>query len=141
MSKENGKPGVPGKDTLEDSTEEAAESVIKEDEPPVLPGLIKGLQSVFDKIHKDNRDRDSTQERAIEDLTTSLNQAFEKVHVEAREREKLLEEKIAAIEKEQSYRIQRIKLFSLPGMVIASFADLSLLCGARYGKVYDQHVE
>ncbi|MCU7808480.1 MAG: hypothetical protein KZQ73_11525, partial [Candidatus Thiodiazotropha sp. (ex Semelilucina semeliformis)] len=44
----------------------------------------------------------------------------------AQEREKLLQEKLETIEREQTYRIQRIKLFSLPGTVIAIAALIYL---------------
>ena len=92
----------------------------------LLPGLMQGLQSVFDKIHKDNKDRDQAQEKIIEEFSSHLNDAFDKVHAEAKEREKLLADKLAAIEKEQSFKIQRIKLFSVPGTLIATAAMVYL---------------
>ena len=53
----------------------------------LLPGLMHGLQSVFDKIHKDNRERGLSQEKIIEEFTASLTHAFEPAHAEAKERE------------------------------------------------------
>jgi uncharacterized protein YoxC len=85
----------------------------------ILPGLMQGLQSVFDKIHKDNQIRDDHHEKIIEEFSDRLTTAFQQTHAEAEEREKLLQERLEAIEKEQSYKIQRIKIFSLPGTVIA----------------------
>jgi uncharacterized protein YoxC len=85
----------------------------------ILPGLMQGLQSVFDKIHKDNQIRDDHHEKIIEEFSDRLTTAFQQTHEEAEEREKLLQERLEAIEKEQSYKIQRIKIFSLPGTVIA----------------------
>jgi uncharacterized protein YoxC len=102
------------------------ESTAAKPENSMLPGLMKGLQSVFDKIHKDNRDRDHAQEKIIEEFTQSLNKAFDQVHTEAQERQQLLEEKLETIEKEQSYRIQRIKILSFPGTIIATIALLYL---------------
>jgi septal ring factor EnvC (AmiA/AmiB activator) len=92
----------------------------------VLPGLMQSLQSVFDKIHKDNQVRDDNQEKLIEEFTQRLSHAFEQTHTEAREREQLLQEKLDAIEREQRYKIQRIKLFSLPGTLIAVAALIYL---------------
>lgn len=92
----------------------------------ILPGLMKGLQSVFDKIHTDNQVRSDHQEKVIEEFSAKLNHAFQQTHNEAQEREKLLQEKLEAIEREQAYRIQRIKLFSLPGTVIAIAALIYL---------------
>jgi methyl-accepting chemotaxis protein len=92
----------------------------------VLSGLMKSLQSVFDKIHSDNQVRDDHHDKVIEDFSQRLNKAFLQTHSAAEEREKLLEEKLEAIEREQSYRIQRIKLFSLPGTVIAVAALIYL---------------
>jgi methyl-accepting chemotaxis protein len=88
-------------------------------ESRVLPGLMQSLQSVFDKIHKDNQVRDDHQDKVIEEFSERLSQAFEQTHRAAKEREKLLQEKLRAMEREQTYRIQRIKLFSLPGTIIA----------------------
>jgi uncharacterized protein YoxC len=95
-------------------------------ESRVLPGLLQGLQSVFDKIHKDSQARDDHQEKIIEDFSERLTQAFEQSHSEAEVKEKLLLERLETIEKEQSYRIQRIKLFSLPGTLIAIAALIYL---------------
>ncbi|MEJ2622785.1 MAG: hypothetical protein P8163_21880, partial [Candidatus Thiodiazotropha sp.] len=88
-------------------------------ESRVLPGLMQGLQSVFDKIHKDNQIREDHHEKIIEEFSDRLTTAFQQTHAEAEEREKLLQERLEAIEKEQSYKIQRIKIFSLPGTIIA----------------------
>jgi methyl-accepting chemotaxis protein len=95
-------------------------------ESRVLPGLMKSLQSVFDKIHSDNQVRDDNQEKFIEEFGHRLSRAFEQAHDEAKQREKLLQEKLQAIEREQSYKIQRIKLFSLPGTLIAVAALIYL---------------
>ncbi|MEW8497172.1 MAG: hypothetical protein AB2699_01600, partial [Candidatus Thiodiazotropha taylori] len=92
----------------------------------VLPGLMQGLQSVFDKIHKDNQIREDHHEKIIEEFSDRLTTAFQQTHEEAEEREKLLQERLEAIEKEQTYKIQRIKLFSLPGTVIAVAALIYL---------------
>jgi len=94
----------------------------EENDNPVLSGLMQGLQSVFDKIHKDNSQRDHSQEKIIEEFSERLNHAFDQVHTEAKEREQLLSDKLKAIETEQRYRIQRIKIFSVPGTLIALVA-------------------
>lgn len=95
-------------------------------ESRVLPGLMQSLQSVFDKIHNDNQLRDDNQEKFVEEFSQRLSHAFEQTHKEAKEREKLLQDKLDAIEREQSYKIQRIKLFSLPGTLIAVAALIYL---------------
>lgn len=95
-------------------------------ESPVLPGLMKSLQSVFDKIHKDSVVREDHQEKIIGEFSERLTQAFRNTHKEAKERERLLQEKLEAIEREQTYKIQRIKLFSLPGTLIAIVALIYL---------------
>ena len=87
---------------------------------------MQNLQSVFDKIHTDNQFRDDHQDKVIEDFSQRLSKAFEQTHQASREREKLLQDRLAAMEKEQSYRIQRIKLFSLPGTIIAVAALIYL---------------
>ncbi|MES9969649.1 MAG: hypothetical protein ABW092_06410 [Candidatus Thiodiazotropha sp.] len=116
------------------SAKSAAKTVAKkttEEKKPsqesrVLPGLMQGLQSVFDKIHKDSREREDHQEKIIEEFSDRLTQAFEQSHTETEEKERLLLDRLEAIEKEQSYRIQRIKLFSLPGTLIAVAALIYL---------------
>jgi len=95
-------------------------------ESPVLPGLMQSLQSVFDKIHKDSVVREDHQEKIIGEFSEHLTQAFQNTHKEAKERERLLQEKLEAIEREQTYKIQRIKLFSLPGTLIAITALIYL---------------
>ena len=69
----------------------------------MLPGLLQGLQSVFDKIHQDNQLREEHQEKIIEAFSDRQTLAFEQSHQEAMEREKLLQEKLEAIEREQSW--------------------------------------
>jgi tape measure domain-containing protein len=105
---------------------QAAEKAKQNNESRILPGLMQGLQSVFDKIHKDSREREDHQEKIIEEFSDRLTQAFEQSHSDTEEKEKLLLERLEAIEKEQSYRIQRIKLFSLPGTLIAVAALIYL---------------
>ena len=114
------------KDKTDNNPAENTEIETGDSASKLLPGLMHGLQAVFDKIHKDNRERGLSQEKIIEEFTTSLNHAFEQAHAEAKEREKLLDEKLETIEKEQSYKIQRIKLFSLPGALIAAAALIYL---------------
>lgn len=116
----------PAKRTRTTAVSKAATPVKEGGENRVLPGLLQGLQSVFDKIHKDSRDREDHQEKIIEEFSDRLTHAFEQSHTETEEREKLLLERLEAIEKEQSYRIQRIKLFSLPGTLIAVAALIYL---------------
>ncbi|MCG7958354.1 MAG: hypothetical protein JAY69_04730, partial [Candidatus Thiodiazotropha taylori] len=53
----------------------------------VLPGLMQGLQSVFDKIHKDNQIREDHHEKIIEEFSDRLTTAFQQTHEEAEERE------------------------------------------------------
>jgi uncharacterized protein YoxC/uncharacterized coiled-coil protein SlyX len=110
---------VSAKTTAPTTQTKPVESKKEAHENRVLSGLLQGLQSVFDKIHKDSRQREDHQEKIIEEFSERLTQAFEQSHSETEEKEKLLLERLEAIEREQSYRIQRIKLFSLPGTLIA----------------------
>jgi uncharacterized protein YoxC/uncharacterized coiled-coil protein SlyX len=114
------------KKTVKKKAAPAAKKAQSSQENRVLPGLMQSLQSVFDKIHTDNQVRDDHQEKIIEEFSDRLTYAFEQTHNEAKEREKLLQEKLEAIEREQSYKIQRIKLFSLPGTLIAVAALIYL---------------
>ncbi len=116
----------PARSTPKAAAAQSAEPTRQNGENRVLPGLLQGLQSVFDKIHKDNRDREDHQEKIIEEFSERLTHAFNQTHSEAQEKEKLLQERLDAIEKEQRYKIQRIKLFSLPGTLIAVAALIYL---------------
>jgi uncharacterized protein YoxC len=114
------------KSVTRNTTAQKSQAEKSSPENKVLPGLMQGLQSVFDKIHKDNKVRDDHHEKIIEEFSNRLTHAFKQTHQEAEEREKLLQERLEAIEREQSYKIQRIKLFSLPGTVIAVAALIYL---------------
>lgn len=81
-----------------------------------LPGL---LASIFERMRKDNQDSGKAQERIMEEFSTRLNEAFVQVHAEAREREKLLEEKLELLEREEAYRLRRVKFLSFPAIAIA----------------------
>ena len=116
------KKATASKKSTKKTTTRSAKSANNASENRVLPGLLEGLQSVFDKIHKDNQVREDHQDRIIEEFSDRLTLAFEQSHQEALEREKLLQEKLETIEREQTYRIQRIKFFSLPGTIIAVVA-------------------
>lgn len=45
--------------------DQTVESTKPSNESRVLPGLLQGLQSVFDKIHKDSRKREDHQEKSL----------------------------------------------------------------------------
>lgn len=81
-----------------------------------LPGL---LASVFDRMRRETRDSSKVQEKIIEEFTTRLNDAFEQVHKESQERERLLEEQLRAMEQQQRFRIQRIRLLTIPVTIVA----------------------
>ncbi|KRT54970.1 hypothetical protein [endosymbiont of Ridgeia piscesae] len=106
------------KKTKESTTAEAeGVSDSRESESRLLPGL---LHSIFDRMHKENRDSGKAQEKIIHEFTARLTDAFNEVHAESKERERLLEEKLKAIEQEQEYKIRRIKFLSVPGTIIAT---------------------
>lgn len=81
-----------------------------------LPGL---LASVFDRMRRETRDSSKVQEKIIEEFTARLNDAFEQVHKESQERERLLEEQLRAMEQQQRFRIQRIRLLTIPVTIVA----------------------
>ncbi|MCU7859353.1 MAG: hypothetical protein KZQ86_05860, partial [Candidatus Thiodiazotropha sp. (ex Lucinoma kastoroae)] len=126
VSKKSTQKRQPTQTTAQTSPKTATKSTKQSSDGRIIPGLLQGLQSVFDKIHKDNRVREDHQEKIIEEFSDRLTQAFKQTHSEAEEKERLLQERLDAIEKEQSYRIQRIKLFSLPGTLIAIVALIYL---------------
>jgi uncharacterized protein YoxC len=81
-----------------------------------LPGM---LASVFDRMRKDNIDSGKAQEKIIEEFSSRVNHAFDQAHQDSKEREQILEERIRAMEQEQGYKLQRVRILSIPATVIA----------------------
>lgn len=92
------------------------DTTTQEPEGRRLPGL---LASIFDRMRKDNQASGKAQERIMEEFSERLHEAFAHVHAEAREREKLLEEKLELLEREEAYRLRRVKLLSFPAIALA----------------------
>jgi uncharacterized protein YoxC len=82
-------------------------------------GIPRLLASIFERMRKESRDSGKKQERIIEEFTVTLNDAFEQVHAEARERERLLEEKLQLLEKEEDFKLRRLKILSVPATFVA----------------------
>lgn len=92
----------------------------------VIPGLLQNLHGVFDKIHHDNRDQDRAREDMAKDISGHLQQAFNTMHEELEEREKLLEQKLKSIDHSHSFEMQRVKLLSIPLMILTVVAIVYL---------------
>ena len=92
----------------------------------VMPGLLQNLHGVFDKIHHDNRDQDRARDDMAKDLSGHLQQAFNTMHEELEEREKLLEHKLKSIDSSHNFEMQRVKLLSIPIMILTVVAIVYL---------------
>jgi uncharacterized protein YoxC len=92
----------------------------------VMPGLLENLHGVFDKIHHDKRDQDQARDNLAKDLSGHLQQAFNTMHEELEEREKLLEQKLKSIDSSHNFEMQRVKLLSIPLMILTVVAIVYL---------------
>jgi len=97
----------------------------------VMPGLLRNLQGVFDKIHEDNRHRDRTQEQIAEEFAVHLQRTFEEMHSQLEEREQLLDTKLKSIDRTHNYQLKRVKLMSIPVTVLSLVAVVYLFYVVR----------
>jgi len=97
----------------------------------VMPGLLQNLQGVFDKIHHDNRDQDRARDVMARDFNVHLQRSFKTMHKELEEREKILDRKLKSIDHLHSYEIKRVKLMSVPIMILTLVAIVYLFYVVR----------
>jgi uncharacterized protein YoxC len=96
-----------------------------------MPGLLRNLQGVFDKIHSDNRVRDRSQEQIAEDFAVHLQRTFEEMHSQLEEREQLLDAKLKSIDRTHNYQLKRVKLMSIPVTILSLVAVVYLFYVVR----------
>ena len=97
----------------------------------VIPGLLQNLQGVFDKIYHDNRDQDRARDVMSRDFNINLRRSFKTMHKELEEREKLLDRKLKSIDHLHSNEIKRVKLMSVPIMMLTLVAIVYLFYVVR----------
>jgi len=97
----------------------------------IMPGLLRNLEGIFDKIHNDNRDRDRTQDHIAEEFTEHVQQAFDDMHAQLEEREQLLDAKLEAMDRTQNYQMRRVKLMSIPVVMLSLIAVVYLFYVVR----------
>jgi len=103
----------------------------RRNEDRVMPGLLQNLQGVFDKIHHDNRDQDRARDYMARDFNVNMQRSFKTMHKELEEREKLLDRKLKSIDSSHSHEIQRVKLMSVPIMILTLVAIVYLFYVVR----------
>jgi uncharacterized protein YoxC len=103
----------------------------RRDHDKVMPGLLRNLQGVFDKIHSDNRVRDRSQEQIAEDFAVHLQRTFEEMHSQLEEREQLLDAKLKSIDRTHNYQLKRVKLMSIPVTILSLVAVVYLFYVVR----------
>jgi len=103
----------------------------RRDHDPIMPGLLRNLQGVFDKIHDDNRHRDRSQEQIAEEFAVHLQRTFEEMHSQLEEREQLLDTKLKSIDRTHNYQIKRVKLMSIPITLLSLVAVVYLFYVVR----------
>ena len=103
----------------------------RRDDDKVMPGLLRNLQGVFDKIHSDNRERDRSQEQVAEEFAVQLQQTFKEMHSQLEEREQLLDTKLKSIDRTHNYQLKRVKLMSIPITVLSLVAVVYLFYVVR----------
>lgn len=97
----------------------------------VMPGLLRNLQGVFDKIHSDNQDRDRGQEQIAEEFAVQLQRTFKEMHTQLEEREQILDAKLKSIDRTHNYQLKRFKLMSIPVTVLSVVAVVYLFYVVR----------
>ena len=103
----------------------------RRDHDVIMPGLLRNLQGVFDKIHSDNNVRDRSQEQIAEEFAVHLQRTFEEMHSQLEEREQLLDTKLKSIDRTHSYQLKRVKLMSIPVTVLSVVAVVYLFYVVR----------
>lgn len=103
----------------------------RRDHDKIMPGLLRNLQGVFDRIHEDNRDRDRTQEQMAEEFAVHLQRSFEEMHSQLEEREQLLDTKLKSIDRTHNYQLKRVKLMSIPVTLLSLVAVVYLFYVVR----------
>ena len=97
----------------------------------IMPGLLRNLEGVFDKIHNDNQDRDRARQQIAEEFAVHMQDAFDKMHAQLEEREQLLDTKLKSIDRTHNYQLRRVKLMSIPVTFLSLVAVVYLFYVVR----------
>jgi len=100
-------------------------------EDKVMPGLLKNLQGVFDKINSDNKLRDRSHDRLAEEFTTHMQRAFLEMHKQTEEREQLLEKRLEHIDRTHKNQLMGVKILSVPITLLSIIAIVYLFYVVR----------
>ncbi len=103
----------------------------RRDNDRVMPGLLKNLQGVFDKIYSDNTVRDRDHDKLADEFTTHMQKAFLEMHKQIEEREHLLETRLKSIDRTHRYQLQRVKWLSIPVTLLSVIAIVYLFSVVR----------
>lgn len=114
-----------------ESNRRVTSSTGRRSEDKVLPGLLQNLQGVFDKIYHDNRDQDRARDNMARDFNVHLQRSFKSMHKELEERERLLDRKLKSIDSTNNLEIKRVKLMSVPLMILTVVAIVYLFYVVR----------
>jgi hypothetical protein len=97
----------------------------------VMPGLLKNLQGVFDKIYSDNTIRDSSHNQLSKEFTTNMQLTFLELHKQIEERENLLETRLESIDRAHKNQLLGVKILSVPVTLLAVIAIVYLFYVVR----------
>ena len=97
----------------------------------VMPGLLKNLQGVFDKINSDNKLRDRSHDQLTEEFTTHMQRAFLEMHKQIEEREQLLEKRLENIDRTHKNQLMGVKILSIPITLLSIIAIVYLFYVVR----------
>jgi hypothetical protein len=100
-------------------------------EDKVMPGLLKNLQGVFDKINSDNKLRDRSHDQLTEEFTTHMQRAFLEMHKQIEEREQLLEKRLENIDRTHKNQLMGVKILSIPITLLSIIAIVYLFYVVR----------
>jgi uncharacterized protein YoxC len=130
-SKKVVKKKVAKKPAVKASTERRRSIKDRRADDRIMPGLLRNLEGVFDKIHRDNLDRDRAQEQIAEEFATHMQDAFNQMHSQLEEREQVLDAKLKSIDRTHSYQLKRVKLLSIPVTLLSLIAVVYLFYVVR----------
>jgi hypothetical protein len=97
----------------------------------VMPGLLKNLQGVFDKIYSDNTIRDRSHNQIAEEINTNMQRTFLEMHKQNEERANLLETALENIDRAHKNQLMGVKIMSVPVTLLSIVAIVYLFYVVR----------
>lgn len=88
-----------------------------------LAELYQGLESAFNKIHKDTSKRNIQSDTSFDQLSETIIRSSEEMRKEYEEMEKLQDKRIEAESQQYSHSITKTKIIAFPAIILA-FAGL-----------------